>query len=97
MNHYYMTFELVNIPQQLICRNSTPYKLQPSDVVRVTIKHKMSNTVVPHAVEPAPPTNHCKLRLSFTTRLAGVYSMEVHVNGKTITGSPFSRTYSPGR
>lgn len=95
-NCYSMTFELHCIPQQLLCKDSTPYKLQASDVVRVSIKHKATDTAVPHAVEPAPPTNHSKLRLSFTTRLAGVYTMEVYVNGLSISGSPFSRTYLPG-
>ena len=82
--------------QQLVCRNSTPYELKTSDALQVTIKHTATSTVVPHAVEPAPPTNHSKLRLSFTTRLAGEYSMNVQINGKKISGSPFTRTYSPG-
>ena len=80
-----------------MCRNSTPYELQTSDALKVTIKHSSSRTVVPHAVEPAPPTNHSKLRLSFSTRLAGGYSMDVTINGKKIADSPFSRNYLPGR
>jgi hypothetical protein len=52
--------------------------------------------VIPHVVEPAPPTNHSKLRLSFTAKQTGAYSLEVQLNGRSLAGSPVTRTFLPG-
>ena len=81
---------------QLVQRNFAPYELRRSDSLKVTIRHSTTGSAVAHLVEPAPPTNHSKLRLSFTTRLAGTHSLHVQLNGRSLAGTPLNRSFLPG-
>ena len=82
---------------QLTCNNESPYLLQTSDSLWCRVAHKgSSTTVIPHVIEPTPPTSHSLIKVSFTTRLSGSYEVDIRVNNKTIGGKIISRNYIPG-
>ena len=87
----------VNIlPSQLVRCNFAPYELLRSDHLKVTVRNTATRIPIPHMVEPALPTNHSQLHLLFTARQAGTYSLHVRLNGRSLAGTPVSRTFLPG-
>lgn len=81
---------------QFHCKNGSTYKLQPSDNLTVHVTHVCSSAVIPHVIEPQNITGEDKIRLSFSTRLSGDYSINIRVNSLLICGSSIIRTYLPG-
>ena len=83
---------------QLTCNNESPYLLQTSDSLWCRVAHKgeASTTVIPHVIEPTPPTGHSLIKVSFTTRLSGSYEIDIRVNNKTIGCKIITRNYIPG-
>ena len=82
---------------QFKCRNGTEYKLQASDSLSVKIFHDSSKTTLPHALEPARPSGEDSVRISFTPKLAGKYTVEIKINGSFIgSDESLARNYKPG-
>lgn len=99
---YTCTYEITKctcpswIPQ-LSCNNESPYSLQTSDSLWCRVVHKgTTTTVIPHVIEPTPPTSHSIIKVSFTTRLSGNYEVDIRVNNKTVGGHIITRSYRPG-
>jgi hypothetical protein len=74
----------------LVRHNFAPYERQRSDRLWLTVTHTPTGTLVPHQVEPATPS---QLRLSFTARQTGTYSLHVRLNGRSLAGTPVNRTF----
>ena len=82
---------------QFKCKNSSDYKLQASDNLQVTVSHKTSRAVLPHAVEPARLVGEERVKISFTARLSGDYSVEIKLNGFLVgSNGVINRHYKPG-
>ena len=47
-------------------------------------------------LEPAELTGVSKVKISYTARIVGKYSVKLTVNGLNIGNSPYERTYLPG-
>lgn len=74
------------------------YKLQPSDNVLVKVSHLSSHTTLLHAIEPASLSGEETIKISFTPKLIGEYSVCVSLNGSPIgrDREAISRHYKPG-
>ena len=72
------------------------YKLKPSDAFTCCVKHAATSTEVSCVVEPLPFAGHEELKVSFTVRLAGKYSISFKTSSGPIAGSPHIRMYLPG-
>ena len=77
-------------------RFGSMYKLKPSDAFTCCIKQVATSTEVSHVVEPLPFAGHEQLKVSFTVRLAGKYSILLKTSSGPIAGSPHVRMYLPG-
>ena len=55
-----------------------------------------ANLPVPHVIEPSPVTDHSTIRVSFTTRTAGKYTVDIMVNTRRINEGSICRNYLPG-
>ena len=72
------------------------YKLKPSDAFTCCVKHVATSTEVSHVVEPLPFAGHDEVKVSFTIRLAGKYSITLKTSSGPVAGSPHIRMYLPG-
>ena len=72
------------------------YKLKPSDAFTCCVKHVATSAEVSHVVEPLPFAGHEELKVSFTVRLAGKYSILLKTSSGPIADSPHVRMYLPG-
>ena len=90
-------FHLVLFPPQFHCRNGSPYKLQASDNLHICVKHSVSNNIIPHVVEPSAIVGSDVVKISFTTRLSGEYTIDIKLNGTRVRrDGPIKRHYKPG-
>ena len=93
----YYTLILFSIFFQFFCRNSSEYRLQASDNIQVVIRHINSCNVIPHVIEPSSPVNVSTIKVSYTTRLSGEYTIDIKLNSARIgNGNLIYRKYKPG-
>ena len=76
--------------------NGNPYRLQDSDVFACCIKHRATSTEISHVIEPLPFSGHEEVKVSFTARLSGDYSITFSTNSGPVAGFPQTRIYLPG-
>ena len=76
--------------------NGNPYRLQDSDIFVCRIKHIATSTEISHVVEPLPFSGHEEVKVSFTARLSGDYSIAFNTSSGPIAGFPQNRIYLPG-
>ena len=63
----------------------------------MTVSHKTSRAILPHAVEPAKLVGEERVKISFTARLVGDYSVEIKLNGFLVgRNGVITRHYKPG-
>ena len=86
-----------NIPFfQFYKMNSTPYPVSPEDYILVEIMH--NNTFIKSSREYGGEKwgQGNMMKVSFTVREAGIYTISVLVQGILITERPFTKTFLPG-
>ena len=76
--------------------NRNPYRLQQSDSFVCSIKHAATSTEISHVIEPLPFVGHEEVKISFTVRLSGDYSIMFNTSSGPVAGSPYTRVYLPG-
>ena len=76
--------------------NSTPYPVSPEDYILVEIMH--NNTFIKSSREYGGEKwgQGNMMKVSFTVREAGIYTVSVLVQGTLITDRPFTKTFLPG-
>ena len=76
--------------------NSTPYPVSPEDYILVEIMH--NNTFINSSREYGGEKwgQGNMMKVSFTVREAGNYTISVLVQGTLITDRPFTKTFLPG-
>lgn len=76
--------------------NSTPYPVSPEDYILVEIMH--NNTFIKSSWEYGGEkwAQGNIMKVSFTVREAGIYTISVLVQGTLITDRPFTKTFLPG-
>ena len=76
--------------------NSTPYPVSPEDYILVEIMH--NNTFIKSSREYGGEKwgQGNMMKVSFTVREAGIYTISVLVQGTLITDRPFTKTFLPG-
>ena len=77
--------------------NGNPYMLQQSDSFVCSVEHISTSTEISHVTEPLPFAGHDKVKISFTARLSGDYSIKFNTSSGPIAGSPYTRIYLPGK
>ena len=70
--------------------------LQDSDIFACCIKHTATSTEISHVIEPLPFSGHEEVKVSFTARLSGDYSITFNTSSGPFAGFPQTRTYLPG-
>ena len=77
--------------------NFTPYPISPDDSVLIEIIH--NNTFVVSSREYGGQRwgDGNVMKVSFTVREAGLYKISVLARGRPIKGSPFIKTFLPGK
>ena len=70
--------------------------LQQSDSFVCSVKHIATSTEISHVIEPLPFAGHETVKISFTVRLSGDYSVTFNTRSGPIAGSPYTRIYLPG-
>ena len=84
---------------QFKCRSGASYRLKIMDVFHCTVRHVATERVIPHVLEPSTSLVGSEVvRVSFATRLAGRYQVQMTINGHGVgTARFYIRNYSPGR
>ena len=52
--------------------------------------------MISHVIEPLPLAGHKEVKISFTARLSGDYSIMFNTSSGPIAESPYTRIYLPG-
>ncbi len=82
---------------QMVCRNGTPYEFKPSDKLMCKIVSTSGQVAnIPHVVEPTPLNGQHTFKVSFTTKVAGRYIINIKINNKPLGGGEIHRKYLPG-
>jgi len=80
----------------LVCQNSLPYILDEDDTFTCSVQLMETGATIPHVVEPFPPGGNSILTVSFTTRISGMYKVDIGVNGRGLATCPVFRNYCAG-
>lgn len=75
--------------------NGAAYTFKVTDTFCCTVKANATGRMIQHSVEPKVLVGQYCIRIAFTTKVPGSYSVEMKIND-TIVGERATKTYIAG-
>lgn len=89
---YFMHWCIILI-LQFVRRDGSPYALGNCDMFSCRV---VSTVDIPYVVEPAQIVGQSSIKVSFTAKTSGKYTIVLKVNDELIGGTQIVRKYLPG-